>query len=109
MEGLNRWDMLQPHGPLCIKLPPVLTGRQKLTYIFMMDPRLSTRNMTGKIIGMTSQAIFQAGASQSGTRERCACFITMWTSHGQRQKIEELFKRLQLSFLIIYLLIVWKT
>ena len=80
MEGLNRWDMLQPHGPLCIKLPPVLTGRQKLTYIFMMDPRLSTRTMTGKIIGMTSQAIFQAGASRSGTQETCDSFGTLWSA-----------------------------
>ena len=67
MEGLNRWDMLQPHGPLCIKLPPVLTGRQKLTYIFMMDPRLSTRTMTLKMSGMKSQEISQAGAIQAGT------------------------------------------
>ena len=54
MEGLNQQDMLQTHGSSCIKLPLTLTGRQKLTYTFIMDPRIPARTMVVKMSGMVS-------------------------------------------------------
>ena len=68
VEWLIQRALLQPHGPLHITLKLALTGRQFLTYKFVIDPRLSTITMKFNMSGMTSQAIFHSGASQSGTR-----------------------------------------
>ena len=62
MEVLTSRALVQSHGLLHITLKFALTGREKLTYTFMMDPILSTITMTFKMSGIISQIIFQASA-----------------------------------------------